>query len=47
MDIEKLKAEHPALFKAVTDTGILAAGATAERERIQAVKRPSSPATKR
>jgi hypothetical protein len=33
MDIEKLKAEHPELYKAV-----LALGATAERERIQAVQ---------
>lgn len=37
MDLEKLKAEHPALFKAITDESF-AAGATAERSRIQAVE---------
>jgi capsid assembly protease len=37
MDLEKLKAEHPALFKAVTDAGI-EIGAAAERARIQAVE---------
>lgn len=37
MDLEKLKAEHPALFKAIHDEAY-AAGATAERARIQAVE---------
>ena len=37
MDLEKLKAEHPALFKAVQDEAFTA-GASAERTRIQAVE---------
>lgn len=37
MDLEKLKAEHPQLVKAIHEEGF-AAGASAERERILAVK---------
>lgn len=40
MDLEKLKAEHPELYKAVFDEGFTA-GATKERERIQSVEQQS------
>lgn len=42
MDIEKLKAEHPDLFKQVTDAGIKA-GVEQERGRIQAIEEMAMP----